>query len=122
MLERLKIKIMHGMVGILYAWRNEKSFRIQVICSSIVVFFNILLNVNSSIWNHSMILIFGILSLELINTAIEKLCDYVQPDKDFYIKLIKDFSAGAVLILCIYAFWYAFYTYIPLIIYFIQGI
>ena len=39
-----------------------------------------------------------VLTLEMINTAIEKLCDVVQPDYHPQIKIIKDIAAGAVLI------------------------
>ena len=35
----------------------------------------------------------------MLNTAIEKICDFVHPDFSDRIGLIKDFSAGAVLLL-----------------------
>jgi diacylglycerol kinase (ATP) len=38
---------------------------------------------------------------ELFNTAIEKLCDVVSPQKDPAIKFIKDVSAAAVLVTAI---------------------
>ncbi|MFR0978770.1 MAG: diacylglycerol kinase [Holdemania filiformis] len=34
---------------------------------------------------------------EILNTAIERLCDFVQPKQDDRIKTIKDLAAGAVL-------------------------
>ncbi|MEA4874112.1 diacylglycerol kinase family protein [Anaerorhabdus sp.] len=34
---------------------------------------------------------------EIINTCIEKICDFMSPETDERIKLIKDMSAGAVL-------------------------
>lgn len=37
-----------------------------------------------------------ILTAEALNTAVEKICDYIQPDYDKRIGLIKDISAGAV--------------------------
>jgi diacylglycerol kinase len=39
-----------------------------------------------------------VLSLELINSQIEKFLDVVQPDLHPKVKEIKDFSAGAVLL------------------------
>ena len=40
---------------------------------------------------------------EIINTAIEKLCDVVQPEFDLRIKYIKDISSAAVLLTAIFA-------------------
>lgn len=40
---------------------------------------------------------------EALNTAIEKLCDLVEPNQSDYIKKIKDMAAGAVLIASIFA-------------------
>jgi diacylglycerol kinase (ATP) len=39
-----------------------------------------------------------VMGLEGVNTAIESLSDYVQPERDSRIGHIKDISAGAVLI------------------------
>lgn len=43
----------------------------------------------------------GVLSAEIFNTAIEKICDMVQPDFDKRIGFIKDISAGATLLMTI---------------------
>src|ERR1700712_597644 len=38
-----------------------------------------------------------VISLEMINSAMEKLCDFVKPDYDPRIGFVKDIAAGAVL-------------------------
>ena len=38
-----------------------------------------------------------VITAEILNTAIERLCDFVQPKQDARIKTIKDLAAGAVL-------------------------
>ena len=38
-----------------------------------------------------------VITAEILNTAIERLCDFVQPRQDARIKTIKDLAAGAVL-------------------------
>jgi diacylglycerol kinase (ATP) len=40
----------------------------------------------------------SVLSLEGINTSIERLCDEIEPNLNSKIRIIKDVSAGAVLI------------------------
>lgn len=40
----------------------------------------------------------AVISAEMFNTAIEKLCDFNQKNFNYHIKVIKDISAGAVLV------------------------
>ena len=48
-----------------------------------------------------LMLCFSVLALELINTAIEKLSDFVEPNFNPKIGIIKDIAAGAVLMAAI---------------------
>lgn len=45
-----------------------------------------------------LLMILMVLSLELINSQIEKFLDILHPDHHPRVKIIKDFSAGAVLL------------------------
>lgn len=45
-----------------------------------------------------------VLSFEIINSAIEKLCDLVCPEFNLTIKKVKDMAASAVLLSAIIAF------------------
>lgn len=56
-------------------------------------------------WQFMLVLLCIVLVMvtEIINTAIEKLCDIVQPELDIRIKYIKDISSAAVLISAIFA-------------------
>ncbi|WP_321281401.1 diacylglycerol kinase family protein [Marinifilum fragile] len=53
---------------------------------------------------------------ELFNTAIENLCDFVQPNDHKQIKKIKDISAAAVLLSAITAFLVGLILYLPRLI------
>lgn len=44
-----------------------------------------------------------VISMEMINTAIEKLCDFSKTDYDKLIRVIKDISAGAVLVSSVFS-------------------
>ena len=48
-----------------------------------------------------LIVSFAVLSLEILNTAIEKVCDIIQPEFDLRIKVIKDISAAAVVLMAL---------------------
>ena len=51
--------------------------------------------------------------MEGVNTAIEKLSDYVQPEYDERIGRLKDMSAGAVMITSILASIVGLIIYLP---------
>ena len=54
-----------------------------------------------------------VMGVEGVNTAIEKLSDYVQPEHDPRIGRIKDISAGAVMIVSLLASIIGLIIYIP---------
>jgi len=86
--------------GIKYVWKTQKSFRWQIIIGIIA---------NLILWNSTVLILTAlILSLEVLNTAIERLCDFVHPKLNNAIGLIKDISAGSVLVSCIIAVIYGF--------------
>ena len=90
--------------GIASCFRKEQNFRIHVSAVVVVVFFGFLLQFSITQWC-LVSLCFGlVLGMELMNSAVEKLCNFVQPNHDSDIKIIKDISAGAVLIQAISAF------------------
>lgn len=80
---------------------QEHNIRIHLIISIFAVIIGILLNISAVEWLIILALIGLVLSLEAINSAIEKLCDFVSPEWDKAIKGIKDISAAAVLIAAI---------------------
>lgn len=92
--ESLKIAVN----GIRLALKSEPNFRIQVSIAALVVFLMFFFNVSSLEKALLSMIILLVLSLELINTQIEKSLDLIQPSLDPKVKLIKDISAGAVLI------------------------
>ena len=44
-----------------------------------------------------------VMAAELLNTAVEKLCDFNQKSQNRYIRIIKDMAAGAVLLAAVAA-------------------
>ena len=49
------------------------------------------------------LLIAAVIAAELFNTAIENVCDLVTKERSYYVRLAKDISAAAVLVLSIAA-------------------
>ena len=87
-----------ALAGIWHALKTEKSFKTQILLT--LFLFGILFFLKpSALWTS----IFGlcvsqVLSLELVNAALESLCDEVSQKENPKIKVAKDCAAGAVLI------------------------
>ena len=84
--------------GLKCAFHEEKNFRTQFMIGIVVVFFMIFFGLNYIESSILILMILVVLSLELINSQIEKFLDLIQPEHHPRVKIIKDFSAGAVLL------------------------
>jgi diacylglycerol kinase (ATP) len=49
----------------------------------------------------------------MINASLERLCDIIQPDSDPRIKVIKDISAGAVLVVSMASLFIGLIIFLP---------
>ena len=84
--------------GFLLALKTEQNLRIHTVIMFIVILFGIILKITKSEWIICIVLFGMVISLELVNTAIEDIVDVIIPQKDDRAKRIKDISASAVLI------------------------
>lgn len=84
--------------GIKSAFMSESSIKTHTIIALFVLLMAYSLGMRGVWLALLVILITQVLSLELINTALEYLCDLVHPEYSEKIKKIKDMAAGAVLI------------------------
>ncbi len=91
-------KFSFASAGLKAACQLEQSFRIQLAVSSAVVCAGSLLGLMQVEWLFLITAIGVVLSLELLNTMIEKMLDLLHPARHDSVKLIKDVSAAAVLI------------------------
>lgn len=84
--------------GILVAWKSEQSFRVQVGVAALVVFLIFWLAV--PLWQAValLLLIILVLTLEIINSILERFVDVFKPRIHPMVEEIKDLMAGAVLI------------------------
>lgn len=91
----------HALQGLLAAIRTQPNLRFHVTAAVIVTAFGIWLQLSTSEWIAVVICIAAVIGFELMNTAIEQLCNLVTKEEHPVIKTIKDISAAAVLIVCI---------------------
>lgn len=87
--------------GVHFTAMNERNMRIHLSFAAYVIFFGIIGKVNYICWAVFFLCFAGVICAELINTAVEKLCDVTNPEYNPTIGVVKDVAAGAVLIAAI---------------------
>ena len=93
-----KNTFIHAANGIGHAFKTEMNFRIHVLATILVTGLGVVLNISKVEWLFVVGCCVLVLSLELLNTAIENICDLISKEYHPIIKIIKDTAAGAVLI------------------------
>lgn len=90
--------------GIFMMVKSERNFQLELAAFAVNLF--LIFYLNLSILDSVLILMVssGVLAAEIFNTAIEKICDIIQPEFDVRIGLIKDIAAGAVLLMAFISF------------------
>ncbi|WP_344831555.1 diacylglycerol kinase family protein [Chryseobacterium ginsenosidimutans] len=87
--------------GVFLMIKSERNFQLELLAFFINVFLIFYLKLSTIDTILVLIVSFGVLSAEIFNTAIEKICDIIQPEFDKRIGFIKDISAGAVILMAI---------------------
>lgn len=88
-------------LGIFHAYKIDRSVRIQFVLALITLFVGFLIKLTYVEWLIVILCIGLVITTELINTAIEKLCNIVVHNDDEKLGYVKDISAGAVLCISI---------------------
>jgi diacylglycerol kinase (ATP) len=89
--------------GALLLIRTEASIKVQIFIGLLMTAAGFYFEISNTEWILQIFVIAMVLGVEGLNTAIEKLADFVQPKYDVKIGFIKDVSAGAVMLVSIAA-------------------
>jgi diacylglycerol kinase (ATP) len=81
--------------------KTERNLRFHLGVTFYVIVGGLILRLPLSEWLAVFICAGAVLSAELFNTALEKLCDALHPGRSPAIGLVKDITAGAVLMLAV---------------------
>ena len=99
--------------GALLLIRTEASIKTQIFIALIVTAGGFYFDISNTEWILQILAIALVLGIEGLNTAIEKLADYIQPEYDHKIGFIKDISAGAVMLVSVAASIIGLIIYLP---------
>lgn len=113
MLERKLRSFGYALKGLRLAFQEESNFQIQIAFSVFVIFLGRFLGISEAEW----LLVIGamglVLTAELLNTALEELCDMLRSTHDPHVAKIKDLAAAAVLAASITAFVIGMIIFVP---------
>ncbi len=84
--------------GLITVYKEEQNFKIEFILGIIAVILGIFLEITKTEMIFIIICIILVMTAEIVNTAMEDLCDKVEPNQNEKIGKIKDIMAGFVLI------------------------
>ncbi len=102
--------------GILSFIKLEKHAKIHLLATLVVMVLGFILKINKIEWALLILVIALVFVAEMINTAIEKSCDLIDPKINPKIKQIKDLAAGAVLLASIFAIVIGILVFLPKIL------
>ncbi len=89
--------------GIIAAFRSEPNMRIHLAAAIFVGIAGWWLHITRAEWFALAVAIGLVFMAELLNSALELLCDHVSPERNATIGKVKDMAAGAVLVAAITA-------------------
>ncbi len=102
--------------GLKALFLNERNFQIHTGLAILAIAGCYFFQVSKNEWVDVILLIGLVLSVEALNTCIEYICDFISPQYNPRIKIIKDVAAAAVLMTAIIAVVIAGIIFVPHVI------
>lgn len=106
-----------AIAGLLVGFREERHIRFHVFMMVLVVLMGLYFQINNYEWLAIWLVIGLVITLELVNSAIERVTDLIVGDQYHPLaKNIKDISAGAVLVAAVISIIIGLIVFIPKIL------
>ncbi|MFS1517878.1 diacylglycerol kinase family protein [Bacillus sp. SM2101] len=116
---KFRNSLLFAINGIKHVASKERNFKIHINIAIVVLFLGLFVGLSPIEWVAIIITIGIMLSLEMINTAIERTVDLITNDYHPLAKLAKDISAGAVLLFAIISVMIGILIFLPKLILFL---
>ncbi|MCF6167265.1 diacylglycerol kinase family protein [Lutibacter sp.] len=111
-LNRLK-SVKYAAKGFWILITSENSIIAQLIIAIIMTIIGFIMHISATEWMFQLVAIGLVLVAEALNTAIEKIADFIHPEYHKQIGRVKDISAGAAFFAAIFAIIIGLIIYIP---------
>ena len=93
----------HALDGIIDLIKQERNAKFHLVSTIVVVYVGMRLEFSGSEWIWISLAVVGVWVAELFNSALERITDLVSPQQNELAKKAKDYAAGAVLMMAIWA-------------------
>jgi len=107
----------NAFAGMAYFFANDRNGKIHLTITVAVIVASLALQVSAIEWMMVLLCVAMVIGLEMLNSALEKLCDLVEPNYHPTIKVIKDVSAAAVVLAAIISVVIGAIIFLPKIIF-----
>lgn len=105
--------VKYAFKGALLLLKTEASIQVQFVLGISMAIAGFYFNISATEWILQIFAIGLIMSIEGLNTAVEKIADFIHPEHHEKIGVIKDVSAGAVFISAVTSVIIGCIIYIP---------
>lgn len=99
--------------------KSEQNAKIHLLITILVITAGFIFKINATEWCIVLLCIAIVFSTEALNTSVEKIIDHLFKDKNETARIVKDISAGAVLICAILSVICGLIIFLPKVISFI---
>jgi diacylglycerol kinase len=97
-MKRVYVSFLFALEGLQYAFKRERNFRIEILLGILVIVLGYCFSITALHWLFIVLNIGFVLSAELFNTAMERICDAITTEINPLIKIVKDTAAAAVVV------------------------
>lgn len=87
--------IKYSMQGYAHFYKYERSAILHLIVAVVIILGSLSLNMTAVEWLFMIFILLTMLAIELLNTAIEAVCDLVSPGYNKLVKVAKDTASAA---------------------------
>ncbi|MDO6737326.1 diacylglycerol kinase [Wenyingzhuangia sp. 2_MG-2023] len=106
----------YAIKGLLLLLQTENAIKVHAFSTILLTIIGFIFQLNATEWMFQFLTLGLVISIEALNTSVEKIADFIQPNFDEKIGTIKDVSAGAVLFSGVFGAIVVGIIYIPKII------
>ena len=99
--KKLALSFKYAFIGIITALKREQNMKIHFLIMSLVIIFGFIYHISCMEWIICLICFALVISLEMVNTAIESTVNLITKERVALAKIAKDMAAGSVLVAAI---------------------
>lgn len=105
--------VTYAIRGLVYVYTHERNFRIEFLCTLLVLFSFLILPIGKIERLVVLLLCAAVLILEIVNSMVEHFLDILKPRLSYQVEIVKDILASMVFVSVIFAFLIGLLIYIP---------